>query len=240
VPKKPLCIIPARGGSKRFPRKNIAHLAGKPLVAHTVETARECDLFDRVCVSSDDDEILQVAASYGAVPLRRSDQFAQDRTPLVDVARDVIENFSDQGQSYAAFALLLATCPLRTVKDLKTSYEVFQTQDANYVVSVSAYANPPQRAVWAPNTYMEPYFGLKYMKQTQLLDTLYYCNGAFSWLKTEVFLRENQWTYGSKTIPYFTPPERSVDIDNPMDLAFAEFLMSYPQKNNEGNACQPH
>jgi len=223
---KPLCIIPARGGSKRLPRKNIALLGGKPLLAYAIEAAIESGVFDLVCVSSEDDEVLEVARVYGAqLILKRPPELATDTAQVRHVCAHLLEYFVAQGRAYAEFAVLLATNPFRTSEDIKAAYEIFKREDANYVMSLVPYSHPPQRAVWVPHRYVEPYFGLRYMKQAQLLDTLYRHDGSIIFAKSEAFLREKEF-YGTKVVPYFIPAERSVDIDNPLDLVWAEFLLS--------------
>jgi CMP-N-acetylneuraminic acid synthetase len=233
MPSNPLCIIPARGGSKRLPRKNIALLAGKPLLAYAIEAALDSGVFDQVCVSSEDDEILEVARAHGAhLALKRPPELASDSVQVRHVCAYLLEDFAAQGQAYTEFAVLLATNPFRTAQDIKAAYEVFKREDANYVMSLVPYPHPPQRAVWAPHGYVKPYFGLQYMKQTQLLDTLYRHDGSVIFAKSEVFLTEKEF-YGTKVVPYFIPLERSVDIDHPQDLAWAEFLLAYSDPNSE-------
>lgn len=223
---KVLCIIPARGGSKRLPHKNIALLAGKPLLAYAVEEALKSNVFDMVCVSSEDEQVLEVARVYGAhLALKRPPELATDTAQVKHVCKYLLEYFADQGSAYTEFAILLTTNPFRTAEDIKAAYEIFKREDANYVMSLVPYSHPPQRAVWVTDGYVKPYFGLQYMKQAQLLDTLYRHDGSIIFAKTEAFLREGEF-YGTKVVPYFTPVERSVDIDNQLDLAWAEFLLS--------------
>ncbi len=223
---KPLCIIPARGGSKRLPRKNLALLAGKPLLAYAIEAALESCVFDQVCVSSEDDEILEVASAHGAhLALKRPHELATDTVQVKHVCMYLLEDFVPQGRAYTEFAVLLTTNPFRTAEDIRDAYEIFKREDANYVMSLVRYSHPPQRAVWAPQGHVEPYFGLQYMKQAQLLDTLYRHDGSIIFAKSEAFLREREF-YGTKVVPYFIPVERSVDIDSKLELAWAEFLLS--------------
>jgi CMP-N-acetylneuraminic acid synthetase len=222
---KPVCIIPARGGSKRLPRKNITPLAGKTLLAYAVEAALESNIFDRVCVSSEDDEILEAAQQYGASVHRRPPELATDTAQVRHVCLHLLKEFRENGSKYDQFAILLTTNPFRTAEDVRAAYKIFQREDANYVMSLVPYTHPPQRAVWAPNGYVKPYFGLEYMKQTQLLDETYRHDGAVVFGKSDVFLEEKEF-YGSKVVPYFIPPERSIDIDTELDLARAEFLLS--------------
>jgi CMP-N-acetylneuraminic acid synthetase len=230
---KPICIIPARGGSKRLPRKNIALLAGKPLLAYAIEAAIDSDIFDQVCVSSDDDEILETARIHGAhIAQKRMEDLATDTAQVKHVCVDLLNDFTAKGMEYTEFAVLLTTNPLRTARDIKSAHEIFKSEDANYVMSFVPYTHPPQRAVKATHGYIEPYFGIKYMKPTQSLDTLYRHDGSIIFAKTNVFLKEKEF-YGTKVVPYFMPVERSVDIDTPMDLTWAEFLLSHLGTDHE-------
>lgn len=230
---KPLCIIPARGGSKRLPRKNIALLAEKPLLAYAIEAALDSHVFDVVCVSSEDDEILDVARGCGAhLALKRLPELATDTAQVKHVCAHLLEHFAAQGQAYPEFAVLLVTSPLRMSQDIKAAYKIFKREDANYVMSLVPYSYPPQQAVSVSNGYARPYFGLEYMKQAQLLDTLYRHDGSIIFAKSEVFLKEKEF-YGTKVVPYFIPIERSVDIDSSLDLAWAEFLLSRSASSSE-------
>jgi CMP-N-acetylneuraminic acid synthetase len=224
--RKPLCIIPARGASKRFPRKNLALLAGKPLLAYALEAAFKSQVFETVCVSSEDEEILEAARRHGApLVLKRPPELATDTAQVRQVCLYLLEDFLKQGHAYREFGVMLLTNPLRIASDIIKAYEIFQHADANYVMSLVPFSHPPQRAVWAPHGYVEPYFGPQYMKPAQVLAPLFRHDGSIIFGKSEVFLREKEF-FGSKVAPYFMPVERSVDIDTPLDLEWAEFLMT--------------
>ncbi len=221
----PLCIIPARGGSRRFCRKNIAKLGGRPLLSYAVEAALASGIFGLVCVSSEDEEILAVAKEYGAhVALRRPLALAGDSVMVKEVCVQVLEHFWAQGEEFEEFAVLLPTSPLRRVEDLRGAYEMLKDPEVHYVMSLVPYSHPPQRAVWAPGGFVEPYFGGQYMQRAQQLAPLYRHDGSFIFGKTKVFLREREF-YGSRVAAYFVSKEWSVDIDSPLDLAWAEFLL---------------
>ena len=223
---KPLAIIPARGGSKRFPRKNIALLGGKPLLAYAIEVALESNIFDTVCVSSEDDEILRLAEKHGAhMALKRPVELSQDLTPLTEVCKYLLRYFKTAGRNYSEFGLLLTTNPLRTSKDLINAYRIFKSQDANFCMSLVEYSHPPQRAVWMESGFVRPYFGSQYMTQTQRLETLYRHDGTIIFGKAKSFFEMGAF-YSEKVVPYIIPAERSVDIDSSFDLIWAEFLFS--------------
>jgi CMP-N-acetylneuraminic acid synthetase len=226
-------VIPARGGSRRLRRKNLAQLLGKPLLAYAIEAAEESQVFDQVCVSSEDEEILEVAQHYGAdLALKRPPELAADTAQVRHVCAYLLEHFATQGRLYAAFGVLLATSPLRTAEDVRAAYEIFQHSGAECVMSVVPFSHPPQRALWIRDGYAKPYFGTEYMIQTQLLDSLYRHDGAVILARSEEFLRTKQF-YGDKVVPYHIPIGRSVDIDSAEDLAWAEFLLTRSRAASE-------
>jgi pseudaminic acid cytidylyltransferase len=222
---KPVCIIPARGGSKRLPRKNIRPLDEKPLLAYAVESALESGVFGRVCVSSDDEEILDVAREYGAEAISRPDFLATDRAQVKEVCAHLLEQFAEQEQAYREFGLLLVTNPLRSASDVREAYQAFRNKEGDCLMSLVPFSHPPQRAVHVSDEgLVEPFFGQEYMTQTQELETLYRHDGAIVFAKVDCFLEERK-LYGSSVIPYIMPEERSVDIDTEADLRRAEFLL---------------
>lgn len=228
----PLCIIPARGGSKRFPGKNVALLNGKPLIAYAIEVARESGVFEAVCVSSDDPEILDIASRWEAdCAVSRPRHLASDTVQVKDVCAHVLRTFADAGTAYATFGLLLPTSPLRTAEDIVRAYDLLVSHEANFVLSLVPFSHPVQRAVWVPGQYVEPYFGIEHMQPTQALDTTYRHDGTVIFARTSAFFEQMEF-YGTKAVPYFVPEERSVDIDHPIDLDWAEFLL--------GRADLPH
>ena len=223
---KPLCIIPARGGSKRFPRKNMALLAGKPLLAYAVESARLSSVFDLVCVSSEDQEILSAARALGAdLALGRPPELATDTAQVRHVCQHVLGHLSGQGKQYEAFAVLLTTNPLRTPQDVRSAVRLLEPGTVNGVMSLVPFSHPPQRAVSISDGFVKPYFGLNQMKPAQQLDPLYRHDGSIIVSRTAEFLRTGEF-YGDKIAPYVIPADRSVDIDSPLDLQWAEFLLT--------------
>ena len=224
--KKPLCIIPAKGTSKRFKRKNIAFLAGKPLLSYSIETALNSGIFDKVCVSSEDDEILNLAKGYDKVlASKRPSELSIDDVEVRHVCKYILEYFLQKNIEYTSFCVLLPTSPLRNKNDIIGAYNIFEENNAECVMSLVEYSYPPQRAVCVKDGYVKPYYGLENMKPTQKLEKLYRHDGSVLFCKSDSFMK-NDGFYQNKIIPYFVPDERAVDIDSPMDLKWAEFLLS--------------
>lgn len=224
---RPLCIIPARGGSRRFPRKNAAPFAGRPLVGVAVAVAKASGVFRTVCVSSDDDEILAIAEDYGAdIALRRSGEVSAYEKQVKDVCQAALTELALRGASYAAFGVLLPTSPLRTADDIRASYQTLCDSGLDCCMTLTPCAHPPQRALHIVGGRVEPHFGHQYLLQTQALEPLYRHDGTAIFARTEAFLRE-QTFYGLHIAPYLIPAERAVDVDSPLDLAWAEFLVTH-------------
>lgn len=230
--KKPLCIIPAKGTSKRFKRKNIAILAGKKLLSYSIESALDSGIFEKVCVSSEDKEILDTAKEYnGVLALKRPDELSTEFVEVRHVCKYILESFSKEGNKYESFCILLPTSPLRNKKDIIDSYKIFKEKDAECLMSVVAFSHPPQRAVYVKDGYVQPYFGVENMKPAQKLEKLYRHDGSILFCKSESFFKTDGF-YENKILPYFIPEERAVDIDGPLDLKWAEFLLSEYKKDS--------
>jgi CMP-N-acetylneuraminic acid synthetase len=157
---KPLCIIPARGGSKRFPRKNIALLSGKPLLVYAIEFALKSKVFDTVVVSSEDEEILEIASEFGAKASRRPEELAGDKVQVKTVCRYVLNKYSEKGKHFPEFAVLITTNPLRTAQDIVNAYDLFKNSNGNYLLSLVPLSHPPQRAVRIKDGFVEPFWVL--------------------------------------------------------------------------------
>lgn len=216
---KPICIIPASGASTRFPRKNLALLNGKPLMAYAIEAARDSGVFDEVYVSSEDEEVLWMAAGYKAVGVPRPIELASDRAQIRHVCMHILDIVPCD-----AFGVLGIPNPLRIAEDVREAYRIFKQADAECLMSVSEYSHPPQRAVWMPDGFIEPYFGRIYMKRAQMLDRVYRCDGSIIFVKTEAFRRVGDF-YGTNAISFVTPKGRSADIDYSEDLEWVKWKL---------------
>jgi CMP-N-acetylneuraminic acid synthetase len=220
-----VCLVPARGGSQRVSRKNVAPLAGRPLLAWTVETALASGLFERVVVSTEDEAIARVAEGCGAAVLPRAAALATSTATGVDVCVDALERWQASGERFDVLAFLLPTSPLRTAEDLRGAWQRFVERDADFLMAVTDYAIPPFWALEERDGYLRPFWGDEYLKKSQELPRVCVDNGAVYFARVDAFLRERTF-YGDRLVGYWMPRERSVDIDEPVDLALAEFFLA--------------
>ena len=223
-----LAIIPARGGSKGIPGKNVRMLCGKPLIAHTIEAAAACKSIDRIVVSTDDEEIARVAREFNAeIPFMRPSELARDNSIALDAYIYTIDRLNNEfGGDYREFAVLLPTSPLRIPEDIDNAIELYHRKKADSVLTFAEMSHPP---VWAMKINRDgtihSYFDLELgIKNRQELDIGYMPNGSIYVFKYAL-LKDKYTIYSDKTYAYIMPQERSVDIDTEMDLLFAEFLM---------------
>jgi len=223
-----LCVVPARGGSKRLKRKNVRELAGKPLLAYTVEAALQSSVFSDVIVSTEDDEIAAIAEDYGAtVPFTRPAELASDTAQVVDVLNHVIEYYDERGDTYPELGVLFPTAPLRTAEDIQRAYEKFSAHDdAKFLMSVTDYHHTPVQALAEKDGYLTPFWEDQEVLASRSQDQpdLVISNGALYFMATDAY-RKQRTFYGEPLIGYQMPRERSVDIDVEFDLRLAEFLL---------------
>lgn len=222
-PAPRLAVIPARGGSKRFPRKNIAVFDGVPLLVRTIETAQRAGVFDRILVSTEDAEIGLLAKRAGAEVHDRRADLAADSARLVDVCRSLLDELAGQSERYGAFCLLLPTAPFREPRHIRESLDLLGARRANVVMSVSAFPHVPFWAVTEARGFLRLFWGRRWLKSRTALPALHRHNGVVLWARTEAFQRYRDF-YCPRLAPYHMTLEESVDIDQPFDLEFAEFL----------------
>lgn len=226
-----LAIIPARGGSKGIPRKNIKKLNGKPLIGWTIGAAKEAHCIDRIVVSTEDDEIASVAKGLGAdVPFLRPAELAKDDTPGIDPVLHAI----DQMPKYDWVLLLQPTSPLRSAADIDAIWALCQQKSASSAVSISEVSKHP---FWMYQR--DDFFRISPVIQNrpdvtrrQDLPPAYALNGALYLVKT-TWLLEYKSLIGPETVGYAMPRERAADIDHPMDWLWVEFLMKREQISSE-------
>lgn len=228
-----LGVIPARGGSKRIPRKNLALLAGRPLITYTIDVARQVSWLTRTIVSTDDREIAEVAQQAGAdVPYLRPRHLARDDTPTSDVVRDTLAWIeSAECRQYERVCVLEPTAPLRTVADVEAAFERWHADDTESLVGLVpvSYRHPGRLRVvrghraflWAPELWREG-------QRWQEWEPVYAPGGGLFAAKRDVLVHRGS-LHGETETAYVFPPERGLDIDSPLDLAFAEFLIGRTQ-----------
>lgn len=223
--KKVLAIIPARGGSKGVPRKNIRLLNGKPLIAWTIEEAQKSKYIDSLVLSSDDEEIMKVAKEYGcAVPFKRPQELAKDETPGIDPVLHAINELP----RFDYIVLLQPTSPLRTVEDIDGCIEKCINHNA-VVTIVEAEQNPYWMYTLNDEQQMQSFIPMKDTPvRRQDLPKVYGLNGAVYVAKVR-WLLETKSFITKETIGYVMPRERSFDIDEELDFLVCEFLL----KNNK-------
>lgn len=222
----PLCVIPARIGSKRLPRKNILNLHGRPMLAYSVDAALESGLFEQVIVSTEDAEIAVLAEQSGAVVHPRPAVLAGDLVSATDVCLDVADVFEARGQVFHSLVCLQPSSPMRNADDIKAAWERFVSVDADYLVSVTAI--DPHYFHWAVHETDEGwrmYFGDQFLMERPLLPPVYRPNGAIKIGRIEQ-LRKTRNFFGSGLEVSFIPEERSVHVAEQFDFDLAHYLMN--------------
>ncbi|MEA4968197.1 MAG: pseudaminic acid cytidylyltransferase [Bacteroidaceae bacterium] len=213
-----LAIIPARGGSKRIPRKNIRDFLGKPILAYSIETALQSDLFDEVMVSTDDEEIATIAIQYGAiVPFIRNKQTANDIATLSDVVEEVKSEYYKRGITFDNICCILPTAPLVSINILKQGIKLLIEKKADSVRPIVQFSYPIQRSFRLDKNGRVSLFYPEYSQaRSQDLELAYHDAGMFYWMKSEKGLKgENR--YGLEISEMDCQ-----DIDNEVDWEIAE------------------
>ena len=216
---KNLCIIPARGGSKRIPRKNIKSFLGKPIIAYSIEAALKSKLFDEVMVSTDDKEIAEVAKQFGAkVPFMRSAETASDYATTADVLKEVLVKYQSLGKEFDCFCCFYATAPLVQSKDVVAAFELLQKSNFTCVYPVVQFSYPIWRCLdIAPDGTMTRHWPEYENSRSQDLPKEYHDSGTFYWYKTK------EWLSGNIKVGGIEVSETTIqDIDTETDWKLAE------------------
>jgi len=233
-----LAVIPARGGSKRIPRKNIRELCSKPIIAYTIEAAFESGVFSRVIVSTDSEEVAAVAKRFPAeVPFLRDPSLADDYTPVSLVTLDALQRLDPDGIKYHHVAQLMPNCPLRTAADIQESYRQFMDTKADSQISVTRYGwlNPWWAMTRNEKCQLSPIFPEQMGKRSQDLPEVFCPTGAIWWAKADVLCRERTFHITGRT-GWEIPWQRAIDIDTEDDWKMAELLMQAQLKRLECDA----
>jgi N-acylneuraminate cytidylyltransferase len=231
-----LAVIPARGGSKRIPRKNIKLFGGKPMIAWSIEAAIQSGCFDRIIVSTDDAEIADVARAYGAeVPFVRPPELSDDHTATIPVVAHAIQWISQQFGPVELACCLYATAPFIQSKDLQQGLNALQQSDALYALTVTNFAAPIQRSFRITQQQrIEMFNPDQYNMRSQDLEEAYHDAGQFYWGRAEAWLSSTP-LHSEFAIPLLLPRYRVQDIDTMDDWIRAEMMFEILDKQAERN-----
>lgn len=226
IPDGAIAVIPARGGSKRIPRKNIKSFCGKPILAYSIEAAKESGLFGTVMVSTEDVEVAEIAKQYGAsVPFLRSAATSGDYATTTDVLLEVLERYQKRGCVFSVLCYIYPTAPFVTAEKLKRAYQLLEKNGADALLPVVSFSYPPLRGLmiqenrllmkWPENTFV----------RSQDLEPVYHDCGQFCFLRTEALLRERN-IFCQNMVPMILSDLEVQDIDNETDWELAELKYS--------------
>jgi CMP-N-acetylneuraminic acid synthetase len=213
-----IAVIPARGGSKRLPRKNVLPLGGRPMIAHTISAALDAGVFDRVVVSTEDAEISAVSEAAGAIVLSRDMALAGDTTRVAEVCLDVLASEQAQGRSYDLLCCLYATAPLRNAADIRAVVGLVEPGAYDFAMAVTGFDYPPTQAL-RPDAdgSLQPMWPDALDLPNSVVNTLCVDNGSTYAVSVSAFRRHRDF-YGPGLKGWRMPRERSVDIDTAEDL----------------------
>ena len=220
-----LAVIPARGGSKRIPRKNIKLFCGKPMIAWSIEAALQSECFDRIIVSTDDPEIANVALQYGAqVPFLRPPELSDDHTGTIPVISHAIEWFRAEGQQINQVCCLYATAPFVRPEDIHRGLLTLNEKACDYAFSVTSYAFPIQRAIRINSEGRVEMFNPEYFNnRSQDLEEAWHDAGQFYWGQADAWV-SNKMIFTPDSAPVLLARHRVQDIDTPEDWVRAEWM----------------
>ena len=234
-----LCVIPARGGSKRIPRKNIREFCGKPMISYSISAALDCGLFDKVMVSTDDEEIAEVASYFGAdVPFLRSPGNSDDYAGTGDVMNEVISLYERRGLFFGVACCIYATAPLITVRRLQEAYTLFTEENYDVVFPVGKYSSSILRSFKVVEKYAAVANFPEYVaKRSQDLCDMYFDAGQFYWIHPNKFKKlQNKNIFGESKGVVILNDFEVQDIDQFCDWKMAEFKYHYMQSSHPSEA----
>lgn len=229
-----LAIIPARGGSKRIPRKNIKSFLGKPILAYSIEAALKSNMFDEVMVSTDDKEIAKIAIEYGAkVPFLRSNNNANDFAVLADVIQEVLLSYTKKNQVFESVCCLLPTAPFVTSTKIKEAYKSLVNNNFDSVFPVLEFSFPIQRSLKIEDNKVSMVWDEYLNSRSQDLDSRYHDSGQFYWLKVDAFLAEKKiFTSNSGAIVISELEAQDIDTETDWKLAEIKYKMMFYESKN--------
>ena len=228
-----LCVIPARGGSKRIPRKNIREFCGKPMIAYAIEAARSTLLFEHILVSTEDKEIAEIANQYGAeTPFQRYSHLADDYTPTVPVIRHAIHEAERLGFSFQDVCCIYPAVPLLKSKDIVSAQGLLRNKKKTYSLPIIEFPSAVQRAFGLSKSgKLKPFYPEYELERSQDLKSAYYDAGQFYWADKHTWNSVDH--IHANGVGLVISAWSAVDIDTPDDWHFAEFLYETWRKKNE-------
>lgn len=229
-----IAVIPARGGSKRIPRKNVRPFCGKPMIAWPIEAARESGCFDHIVVSTDDEEIARIALGYGAeVPFSRPAELSDDHTATRPVVIHAIWEAEKLWGPAELTCCMYATSPFMTSADIRNGLDVLMQSDADFAFAVTTFPYPIQRALKrTANNRMAMFQPEHRLTRSQDLEEAYHDAGQFYWGRTRAFLKDRP-TFSDASIPIVLPRSRVQDIDTLEDWRRAELMFEALARSEE-------
>lgn len=217
-----IAIITARGGSMRIPRKNIKEFCGKPILAYSIEAALESGVFDEVMISTEDDEIADIAQKYGAsFPFRRSDETAGNHAMTIDVMLEVVNEYMKIGKNPDIVCCIYPTAPFVTAEKLRKANALFEESKADAVIPVVKFSFPPQRSFVIDGGYIKFKWKEYELSRSQDLEAFYHDAGQFYFIKTDAVVSQRTLV-PKKTVPMIMDEMEVQDIDNMDDWNIAE------------------
>ncbi|SDX87754.1 pseudaminic acid cytidylyltransferase [Delftia lacustris] len=227
-----VAIIPARGGSTRIPRKNIRNFAGKPIISWSIEAALSSGCFDHVIVSTDDDEIADIARSHGATaPFKRPSELSGNHIGTMPVIRHAIEQVMGDFHSIDFVCCIHATAPFIKAEDLIVGLKCLKQSKCDYAFPVTEFPAPIQRALRIDTSgYVDMFQPENFNMRSQDLEMAFYDAAQFWWGRTSAWLDEKP-VYCASAMPIRIPRHRSQDIDTPEDWIHAELMFKFIQSS---------
>lgn len=231
--EKAIAIITARGGSKRIPKKNIKEFCGKPIIAYSIRAALDSGIFDEVMVSTDSEEIAEIARAYGAkVPFMRSAKTSDDFATTADVLMEVLERYQEMDRTFDVMSCIYPTAPFVTPQKLQSAYDTLTKEQAVMAMPVVAFSYPPQRSYVLNGNMLEMKWKENYNKRSQDLEKMYHDTGQFYMYQVEAFVRlKGQMT--ESIVPVIVDEMEVQDIDNESDWKLAELKYQMIKMRNK-------
>lgn len=231
-----LCVIPARGGSKRITKKNIRQFCGQPVIAYSIQAAIASGCFDNIIVSTDDNEIAAVARQYDAeVPFQRPEAISDDFTTTNEVINHAIKWYLNKTEAVSFVCCIYATAPFITAETIREGYDKLISSNKSFSFTVTSFPFPIQRAVRInPGDEVEAIWPENISKRSQDLEETFHDAGQFYWGRSEDFIK-NEVVLSTKSVAVYLPRHLVQDIDTLEDWYRAELMFQLVQQKNKGN-----